>query len=110
MFINAVNKQSYKTITINIDEVNNVEDIELFFALLYKERIFFHPETSLSGIVNTDIYGNQTIRTFTNEESERLDGLMDKCFEVAEKENVDIFKVDMRIQKLIWGEPKKKNH
>jgi hypothetical protein len=108
MFINAVNIQSYKTIIIDIDEINSVEDMELFFALLYKEGISFHPETSLSEIVNTDLYGKQTIRTFTEEESERLDGLIEKCFEVAEKENVDIFQTAMRIQKLIWGEPKKK--
>lgn len=84
--------------------------MEMFFALLYKERIFFHPETSLSGIENTDIHGKITVKTFTDEESERLDGLMDKCFEIAEKENVDIFETAMRVQKLIWVEAKKENH
>ena len=55
MFIEAANKYSYKTITIDIQEINNLEDMELFFALLYKKRIVFHPETSLSGIVNSDL-------------------------------------------------------
>jgi hypothetical protein len=109
MFVNAVNKKSYKTITIDIDEIKSIEDIEMFFALLYKDGISFHPETSLSEIVNTDLYGKQTIRTFTEEESARLDGLMDKCFEVAEKENVDIFQTAMRVKKLIRGNPKKGN-
>ncbi len=66
------------------------------FCIL-KERILFHPETSLREIVNTDIHGNKTVRTFTDEESERLDKLMEKCFEVAKKENVDIFGTSMRI-------------
>ena len=49
-----------------------------------------------------------TARTFTDEESERLEKLNEKCWEIAEKENVNIYEVSMRFQKLIWGEPKKK--
>lgn len=78
----------------------------MFFSLLYKERIFFHPETSFQEFINKDIHGNKTGLTFTDEESERLDRLMEKCFEVAEKENVDIFQTSMRVQKLILGKPK----
>jgi len=33
--------------------------------------------------------------------------LNDKCWKVAKKENVDIFEVSMRVQKLIWGDPEK---
>jgi hypothetical protein len=106
-FIDAVNEYSYQTITIDIKDINSIEDMELFFALLFKERIFYHPESSFRDVVNTDIYRNQTVRTFTDEESERLDKLNEKCFEIAERENVDIFETSMRIQKLIWGEPKK---
>ena len=84
--------------------------MEMFFALLYKEKIYYHPESSFHDIVNTDIYGNQTIRTFTDEESKRLDRLNEKCWQIADKENVNIFEIATRIQKLICGEAKKKKH
>jgi hypothetical protein len=58
--------------------------------------------------MNTDINGKQTVRTFTDEESERLDRLNEKCFEVAGIENIDVYRTSMRIQKLIWGDPKKR--
>lgn len=106
IFIDAVNRYCNQHITIDIQDINSVEDMETFFALLYHERIFYHPESTFRDIVNKDIYHNTTIRTFTDKEAERLDRLNDKCFEVAERENVDIFQVSMRIQKLIWGEPK----
>jgi hypothetical protein len=57
--------------------------------------------------MNSDIYGKKTVPTFTPEESERLDKLNEKCFEVADKENVEIYVISMRIRKLILGEPKK---
>ena len=60
--------------------------------------------------MNTDIYGNRTIRTFTDEESDRIDRSNKKCWQVADEANVDIFEVDMRIQKLIWGDPEKLKH
>jgi len=109
MFIDAANKYSYQTITIDIHEINGIEDIEMFFALLAKKRIIFNPELSFARYENTDIYGNRTARTFTDEESERLEKLNEKCWEIAEKGNVNIYEVSMRFQKLIWGEPKKRN-
>jgi hypothetical protein len=107
LFIEAVNKYAHQHITIDIKEINNVEDMEMFFALLYKEKIFYHPESSFHDFVHTDIYGNETGQTFTDEECEHLDRLNDKCWKVAKKENVDIFEVSMRVQKLIWGDPEK---
>jgi len=108
LFIDAVNDQSHKTITIDIDDINNLEDMEMFFALIYREGILYHPDFSFDGYMNTDINGKQTVRTFTDEESERLDRLNEKCFEVAGIENIDVYRTSMRIQKLIWGDPKKR--
>lgn len=107
LFIDAVNEQSDKTITLDIDDINSVEDMELFFALIYKERILYHPDFSFGDYMNSDIYGNRTVFTFTEEESKRLDMLNEKCFEVAERENVNVYKTSMRIKDLIWGKPKK---
>jgi hypothetical protein len=107
LFIEAVNKYSHRHKTIDIKKIDDVEDMEMFFALLYKENIFYHPETSFREFVQTDIYGNETVQTFTEKECKRLDRLNDKCWKVAKKENVDIFEVSMRVQKLIWGDPEK---
>lgn len=108
LFIDAVNKYSHQPITIDIQEINSIEDIELFFALLCKERINFNPDFPFSDYINEDVYGNKTVKTFSEEESKRLDILNDKCWEIAEKENVSIYQISMRIQRLFWGEPKKK--
>ena len=104
-FIEAVNKYSYKQIKIPIKNIRNVRDIERFLALVYKQRIFYHPESSFHDIMNTDLYGIPTCRTFSDEEADRLDKLNLKCHEIAEENQVDIFKLSMHIQRLIWGNP-----
>lgn len=104
-FIEAVNKYSNKQIKIPIKNIRNLHDIERFMALVYKERIYYHPQTSFHDIMNSDLYGIPTCRTFSDEEAERLDKLNLKCHEIAEENQVDIFKLSMHIQRLIWGNP-----
>lgn len=106
LFIDAVNDYYKKPITLDIEDINSVEDMELFNALIYKEGILYHPDFSFADYVNSDISGNKTVPTFTDEESKRLDKLNEKCFEVAEREGVDVYRTSMRIRKLLWGEPK----
>ena len=107
-FIEAVNRYSHKQIKIPIKSIRNVRDIERFLAIIYKERIFYHPESSFHDISNTDLYRNTTCRTFSDEEAERLDKLNLKCHEIAEENQVDIFKLSMHIQRLIWGNPRRR--
>jgi hypothetical protein len=68
-----------------------IKQLSYLYRPKKKERILYHPEFSFSGYKNTDLYGNE------------------KCREIADKEDVNIFEISMRIQKLIWGEPKKKS-
>lgn len=107
-FIEAVNKSAYKQIKIPIKNIRNVHDIERFLALVYKQRIYYHPESSFHDIMNSDLYRNRTCRTFSDEEADRLDNLNLKCREVAEANHVDIFRLSMHIQRLIWGNPQKR--
>ena len=104
-FIEAVNKDSYKQIKIPIKNIRNVRDIERFLALVYKQRIYYHPESSFHDILNTDLYRNTTCRTFSDKEADRLDMLNLKCRDVAEANNVNIFRLSMHIQRMIWGNP-----
>lgn len=106
LFVEGINKYSYEQITIDIDDIKSLEDIELFFILLEKEHILYSPETSFSDTVNTDFEGNTTLPTFTKEESDRLDMLMGKCRDLADELDVNIFEIAKRANLIIQG----KNH
>jgi hypothetical protein len=103
MFVDRVNKLANQTITIDINDIKSLEDIEMFFILLVKERISYHPESSFREIRNTDIYGNLTVPTFTCEESERLDLLMGKCRDLADELDADIYEIGKRANLIIRG-------
>ena len=104
LFIDWVNKKySYRPITIDIDDIKSVEDIEMFFILLEKEHIHYHPETSFRDITNSDLYGNTTVPTFTFEESERLDKLMGKSRDLVDELDVNIYDISKRANLIVRG-------
>jgi hypothetical protein len=103
LFVDGANKFAYQNITIDIDDIKTLDDIEMFFILLEKEHISYSPECSFSEIVNSDLDGNTTVPTFTTEESERLDMLMGKCRDLVDELDVNIFKISKRANLIVRG-------
>ena len=98
------------TITIDIQEIKNLKDVEKFFILLYIDRERFHPETSFhEHIITKD--GVTIGPAFTDEEADRLDRLMDDCWDITFTEGVDIFQLAMKCDDMVpWpSQMKKKN-
>jgi hypothetical protein len=103
MFVDGVNKYSFQTITIDIEDIETLDDIEMFFILLEKEHISYSPESSFLDITNTDLDGNSTVQTFTLEEGERLDMLMGKCRDLVDELDVNIFEICKRANRIVRG-------
>lgn len=90
-------------IVIDIDDIKNLGDIEKFFTLLCEARVLYHPEMSFHGIIENDKNGVKIGPAFSEEESDRLDKLMEKCFEVADEVDADIYKISQRVREIVWG-------
>jgi len=74
------------------NEVNTVEGIRDFFKyLLEVEEVSFHPDTHFSDYVSIDT-GEPT---FSKHEAAHLQSLMNKSFDVCEKEGIDIYDLAM---------------
>jgi hypothetical protein len=73
---------------IEIEDIKTLEDIEMFFPLLTIDRVGFHPEVSFHEYITVEkIDGklNNRGRSLSKEECDRLDMLMDKCCDLADK-------------------------
>lgn len=82
-----------KMVQYNIhSQINNIDDVKNFFHHLYYDlNVIFHPDDMLEDYVSSD--GVE----FTPEKCEIYDNLMEKCHEVCEKEQVDIYGVGLDI-------------
>lgn len=103
LFVDGTNRYAYQTITIDIDDIKSIKDVEMFFILLEKERISYHPESSFHDIINTDLNRNVTGSTFTAEESDRLEMLMKKCIDLTDELNIDLYEISKRANLIIRG-------
>lgn len=73
-------------------EVNTVEGIRGFFQyLLEVEEVNFHPDTDFSDYISLDA-GEPT---FSKPEVAHYESLMNKSFDVCEKEGIDIHDLAM---------------
>ena len=72
--------------------INSVKEVEKFFQYLVEERkLNFHPDEDFINYVS---YSSGE-RTFTDEECQLYNRLMDERFDVCKKAGVDIYEVGM---------------
>ena len=79
--------------------IKSVKDVETFFHHLVAERkLSFHPDDMFEDYVSCE----GGINTFTLEECAIYNRLMDECFNVCEKDGVDIYNVGLEeVMKMI---------
>jgi hypothetical protein len=76
--------------------IQSVDDVRLFFHHLIDERkLNFHPDEDFA---NYTCYADNT-PTFTKEEIDIYNRLMDESFDVCEKDNVDIYGIGLEYLK-----------
>ncbi len=73
--------------------IKSVKEVETFFHHIVEERrINFHPDTSFEEYVS-----NETKQTsFSKEECQIYNRLMEESFDICEKSNVDIYEIGIK--------------
>ncbi len=82
-----------------LNQIKSVADVEYFARLLVEEGANFHPDNDFLEFVNFET-GEPT---YTSEEAELRNMLMERAFEVCEKEEKDIYSVMQRIMMIETG-------
>lgn len=74
----------------NKEDLSSIDDVKDFAYYLIKELgINIHPDTDFKEYINLE-----TLKpTFSLEEAESLNKLMEKCFLICEKYNTDIYEI-----------------
>jgi hypothetical protein len=76
-----------------ITKINTSEDVKAFAKQLIEEGVSFHPDDDFNDYVNF----KEHKPTYTKEEAQKRNQLMDQCFEVCEKEGVDIYDIMLEV-------------
>lgn len=70
-----------------LKEIKKVSDVRKFASLLTEEGINFHPDNDFSDYINL----KTRKPSFSRIEIAHRNSLMDQCFDVCKKNNVDIY-------------------
>lgn len=81
-------------VDFTIWKITDMSHVYGFIYQICQEGILFHPDVSFSEFTNVKT-GQPS---FTKEESKRRDELMLSCFDVCEKNGLDIYQVSMDIE------------
>lgn len=93
-FVKALNEGADSSITYDIiaeytNNINSKENIEAFFdALINKLDLNFHPDTPF-----TDYVGTDGTNTFTEQQANALDAIMNLCFNYCDSNDLDIYEI-----------------
>ncbi len=78
----------------NDSKVTTADDVKEFFRHLVNDRMVnFHPDDRFEDYVSCE----DGSKTFTQEECVVYNHLMDECFEVCEKNGVDIYAIGLEL-------------
>ena len=79
-------------------QIENLIDVVHFFEhLLYEKKLSYHPDDDFSDYVNT----MDDSPSFTNEEVRLYNRLMDQCFDICKKEEMDICSIGLASMRKI---------
>lgn len=76
-----------------IQKIETIDDIKTFFRQLLAEDLNFHPDTPFEDYINVETGQD----TYTPEESKLRNELLDQCFDVCEREAIDIYELCIEI-------------
>lgn len=82
-----------------ITKIETTEDVKGFAKQLIAEGVSFHPDDDFNDYVNF----KENTPTYTKEEADLRNDLMNKCFEVCEKEGIDIYAVMLEVSLIETG-------
>ncbi len=80
-------------------EIKTSKDVAEFAKQIISERVSFHPDDDFNDYVNF----KENKPCYTKEEAEIRNELMSSCFDVCEKEGVDIYDVMLEVTLIETG-------
>ena len=84
-----------------IQTINTEKDLrEMLTEVISYLGWAFHPDNPMTDYVRRDT-GE---RSYTLEESKRLDSLMDEAFSFCKQHDIDIYELSMEISKELYGD------
>jgi hypothetical protein len=76
-----------------LNSIHTLSDIETFFIyLIQEESLNFHPDENFKNYINI----HTLLASYTTEEAEIRNELLDTCFEICEKEGADIYAIGLQ--------------
>lgn len=79
--------------------IETADDVKAFAKQLIAEGVSFHPDDDFNDYVNF----KENTPTYTKKEADLRNDLMNKCFEVCEKEGIDIYDVMLEVSLIETG-------
>ena len=76
-----------------IQTIETIEDVKVFVRQLLNEGLNFHPDTPFQDYINAETRQ----QTYTAEEADVRNKLMDKCFDICETLDADIYELCIEI-------------
>lgn len=76
-----------------LTQIRTIKDVELFAKQLVDEGTSFHPDDNFHDYVN--LYTDEP--TYTHEEAELRNQLMEQAFDVCEELGLDIYTIMLRV-------------
>jgi hypothetical protein len=82
-----------------IMKIETVDDVKAFAKQLISEGVSFHPDDDFTDYVNF----KDNTQIYTKEDADMRNNLMNKCFEVCEKEGIDIYETMLEVTLIETG-------
>ena len=82
-----------------ITKIETTDDVKAFAKQLITEGVSFHPDDDFNDYINL----KENKSSYTKEEANLRNELMSNCFEVCEKEGVDIYDVMLEVTLIETG-------
>lgn len=77
-----------------LSSINSITDAETFFKqLILEENLNFNPDEDFRNYVHVDT----GLPSYTEEEAEVRNHLLDQCFDICEKHQADIYQMGIEI-------------
>ncbi len=77
-----------------LSSITSIQDVTTFFHhLILEENLNFHPDEDFRNYVLLDT----GLSSYTEEEAELRNHLLDECFDVCEKYEADIYQIGIEI-------------
>lgn len=82
-----------------ISKIQTSEDVKLFAKQIISEGVSFHPDEDFNHYVNL----KENKPCYSKDEAEIRNELMNKCFDICEKEGVDIYDLMLEVSLIETG-------